>query len=158
MIKIGIIGTQSMHSREFARACNVPDENGRFQIPDCRVTALCGIDDTEEHIRETAELGNVPCVVDEPSRLFDLCNAIIVATRDGHNHVQYALPFLEKGYPVFLDKPVCITKEEIELLRKVVKNMTNPIVDGGSGMKHNKSLMELKKRIDGGEVDRKSVV
>ena len=152
MIKIGIIGTQSMHSREFAKACNIPNEKGEFLIPDCRVTAVCGIDDISEHIRETAELGAVPFVVNEPAELFELCNAIIVATRDGHNHVSYALPFLKKGYPVFLDKPVCITNEEIELLDKAVKSIPNSIIDGGSGMKHNKSLMKLKARIDNGAV------
>lgn len=151
MIKIGIIGSQSMHAKEFAKSCNVPHENGTFLIPDCRITAICGIDDSPEHTAEIARLGQISQIVGQPEELFDLCDAVMVTTRNGDNHVAYALPFLHHGYPVFLDKPVCVSKEDIALLEQEVQKR-DCILVGGSGMQHNRSLKELKTLLDGGEV------
>ena len=63
MINIGLIGTQSMHAWAFAQACNIPDSKGNYNFPDARVTAVYGVDDTEEHIKLTLEKGNIPTAV-----------------------------------------------------------------------------------------------
>ncbi|MCI9626224.1 MAG: Gfo/Idh/MocA family oxidoreductase [Clostridia bacterium] len=151
MINIGIIGSQSMHAREFAKVCNLPDEHGSFLIPDCRVTAICGMDDAPEHTADIARQGCIPRILQQPEALFDFCDAVMVATRNGDNHVALALPFLRKGYPVFLDKPVCISKEDIAVLENEVRQR-DCIIAGGSGMQHNRSLKELKRLMDSGEV------
>lgn len=151
MIKIGLIGSQSMHALSFARQCNLPDENGEYLIPDCRITAVCAVDDTGEHARQTAQSGKIPRVVDDPGELFSECNAVMVLTRRGSSHVSYALPFIKRGYPVFIDKPVCISDEDIELLKgETAKRQC--IVTGGSGMKHNSSVKELRRIIDSGSL------
>lgn len=147
VIRIGLIGTQSMHAWSFAKCCNVPNENGEYLVPDCRVVAICGIDDTKEHIEETADIGNVPLIVDSPEKLCDLCDAIMVLTRKGDTHIKYALPFIQKGYPVFIDKPVCISDEDISILENEVE-MHDCIIAGGSGLKNGKSLKELKEIIN----------
>jgi len=151
MINIGIIGSQSMHAAAFAKACNLPDEHGLFLIPDCSVTAICGMDDVPEHTADIAGQGCIPHILQQPEALFDFCDAIMVVTRNGDNHVTLALPFLRKGYPVFLDKPVCISKEDIAVLENEVQQQ-NCIIAGGSGMQHNRSLKELKQLMDSGEV------
>ncbi len=151
MINIGIIGSQSIHAREFAKVCNLPDENGLFLLPDCRVTAICGMDDVPEHTAEIARQGCIPRILQKPEALFDFCNAVMVVTRNGDNHVALAVPFLRKGYPVFLDKPVCISKEDMLLLENEVRQR-DCIIAGGSGMQHNRSLKELKRQLDEGEV------
>jgi predicted dehydrogenase len=63
MIKIGLIGTQSLHAQLFARVCNMADGEGKYQFPDTKVVAAYGVDDTPEHIRLTLEKGNIPLAV-----------------------------------------------------------------------------------------------
>ena len=149
MIKIGLIGTQSMHAWSFAKECNIPDENENYLIPDCRVAAACGLDDTPEHVMETAEKGKIECIVNRPEELFDICDAVMVTTRRGDEHVKLAVPFLKRGIPVFIDKPVCTSEEDIQILKKYEGKC---VIAGGSGMKHNKSLLRLCDMIKNGEV------
>ena len=78
MIKIGLIGTQSMHAWAFAQACNLPKENGTYHFPNARVTAVHGIDDTEEHIQLTLEKGNIPLSVSSMEKLYEHCNAFMI--------------------------------------------------------------------------------
>ncbi len=151
MIRIGLIGSQSMHSISFAKLCNLPNDNGEYLIPDCRITAVCAVDDTEEHASQTARIGKIPHIVNEPNDLFDKCDAIMVLTRRGSSHIPYALPFIKRGYPVFIDKPICLSDEDIATLkRETAKGKC--IVAGGSGMKYNSSVKELKCIIDSGSL------
>lgn len=151
MIRIGLIGSQSMHSLSFAKQCNLPNDNGEYLMPDCRITAVCAADDTEDHARQTAQVGKIPYIVNEPDALFDKCDAVMVLTRRGSSHIPYALPFIKRGYPVFLDKPICLSDEDIAIL-KTETAKGKCIVDGGSGMKHNSSVKELKRIIDSGSL------
>ena len=50
-IRIGLIGSQSMHAWAFAQACNEPDQNGNYRFPKVRVASAYGADDSPEHIR-----------------------------------------------------------------------------------------------------------
>ena len=151
MIRIGIIGAQSMHSWSFAACCNVPDENGEYLIPDAKVVAICGVDETEEKTKEAAQKGSIPTVVNTPEELFDICDAVMVLPRKGDEHIKYALPFIQKGYPVFIDKPVCISDEDIDLLKKEVE-ANDVLIAGGSGLKNCGSVRELKKIVESGEL------
>ena len=146
MIRIGLVGSQSMHSLSFAKQCNLPNDKGEYMIPDCRITALCAVDDNEEHARQTAQEGKIPHIAAKPDELFDKCDAVMVLTRRGSSHASYALPFIKKGYPVFIDKPICLSDEDIAILKSETSK-AKCIVDGGSGMKHNSSLKELKRLI-----------
>ncbi len=147
MIKIGLIGTLSMHAWSFAEACNVPDENGNYRNGDARVTALWGVDDTEEHIKFTIEKGgNVPVSVNSLEEMYDKCNAFMVLGRNGSEHLGYAEEIIKKGYPVFIDKPVCSSVSDIKRLKELAEGYDNVIL-GGSGLKHIKDLKELKEKI-----------
>ena len=147
MIKIGLIGTLSMHAWSFAEACNVPDENGNYRNGDARVTALWGVDDTEEHIKFTIEKGgNIPVSVNSLEEMYDKCNAFMVLGRNGSEHLGYAEEIIKKGYPVFIDKPVCSSVSDIKRLKELAEGYDNVIL-GGSGLKHIKDLKELKEKI-----------
>lgn len=150
MIKVGLIGTLSMHAWSFAEACNVPDENGNYRYGDTRVTAVWGVDDTEEHIKFTMEKGNVDISVNSLEELFDYCNAFMVLGRMGSEHINYAEEVIKRGYPVFIDKPVCSSVEDIARLSALSKEYDNVIL-GGSGLKHIADIKSLKEQIENGE-------
>ena len=97
MIKIGLIGTQSMHAWAFAQVCNCPDGEGNFRIPGTRVTAAFGVDDTPEHLQMTLEKGNIPVSVSSLEEMFDHCNAFMILQRNGGEHMKYAEEVIKKG-------------------------------------------------------------
>ena len=146
MIKIGLIGCQSMHAWSFAAVCNIPQENGEYRFPDARVTAVYGVDDTPEHIQFTMEKGNIPVQVSSLEELCQHCNAFMILQRRGGEHVPYALELMKRGYPVFMDKPACCTAEDAAVLKKAMEEY-KPIISGGSGLKYNRQVADLKQQL-----------
>ena len=146
MINIGLIGTQSMHAWAFAEVCNIPDSEGNYNFPDARVTAVYGVDDTEEHIKLTLEKGNIPTAVSSLEELMEHCNAFMILQRRGGEHMEYADQLIRKGYPVFIDKPVCCTLEDLKRLQALAAEH-DAVICGGSGLKYNKQIRELKQQI-----------
>lgn len=146
MIQIGLIGTQSMHAAAFAQACNIPDEQGEFLCQEARVTAVYGVDDTKEHIEETMKKGNIPICVSSMEELYEHCNAFMILQRKGEEHIKYAKEIISKEYPVFIDKPICNTYEDMEILSHLSKTH-DTVICGGSGLKYNKQIRELKDQL-----------
>jgi predicted dehydrogenase len=147
MIKIGLIGTQSLHAQVFARVCNMADGEGKYQFPDTKVVAAYGVDDTPEHIRLTLEKGNIPLAVSSLEELFSHCNAFMVLQRRGGEHLKYAAEIIKRGYPVFIDKPVCCTMEDAEALC-ILAREHNAVICGGSALKHNSQIVALKRELE----------
>lgn len=145
-IRIGLIGSQSMHAWAFAQACNVPDENGIYRFPDARVVAIYGVDDTPEHIRLTMEKGRIPQTVSSMEELLECCNAFMILQRRGGEHMTFAEQLIKKGYPVFIDKPVCCSREDVQKLRYLAAE-NDAVLCGGSGFKYSGQIAELKHRL-----------
>ena len=145
-IKIGLIGSQSMHAWAFAQACNEPDKNGNYRFLNARVVAVFGVDDTPEHTRITMEKGHIPQAVSSLEELFEYCNAFMILQRRGGEHVAFAEEIIKKGYPVFIDKPVCCTPKDMERLRNLALRY-DAVICGGSGFKYNKQIVQLKEEI-----------
>ena len=58
------------------------------------------------------EKGNIPNMVNNPNEMLGKIDALIVDHRHGKYHLDAALPFLEEGIPMFIDKPFCYRKEK----------------------------------------------
>lgn len=127
MFKIGILGSDNSHAQHFARLCNVEKVYG----DDVRIVAIYGNDDDPNHTKEVAEKGEIPFIANNPEEFMGKVDAVMVVYRRGSLHVPHILPFIEAGYPVWIDKPVCESIEDIELLRKAVEKnntLTLPIL------------------------------
>ena len=131
-IRIGLIGSQSMHAWAFGQACNEPDQNGNYRFPNARVVAVYGVDDTPEHIRVTMEKGSIPHNATSLEELFEYCNAFMILQRRGGEHIAFAEEIIKRGYPVFIDKPVCCTLDDMRKLQELAENH-NVVICGGSG-------------------------
>ena len=152
-IRIGLIGSQSMHAWAFAQACNEPDKDGNYRFPNARVVAVFGVDDTPEHIKTTMEKGSIPHAVSSLEELFKYCNAFMILQRRGGEHTAFAEEIIKKGCPVFIDKPVCRTREDALKLQALASKYDTAIC-GGSGFKYNKQILQLKKKIAAGQFGR----
>ncbi|MEU9759088.1 Gfo/Idh/MocA family oxidoreductase [Streptomyces sp. NPDC047985] len=104
-MRIGIVGTENSHVDQIIDRLNIRRAGG-----DARVVALSG-----GHSRRNETLaatGGTTRIVDAPTDLLGLVDAVIVADRHGAHHRDHAVPFLAEGLPVFVDKPLACTVED----------------------------------------------
>lgn len=151
MINIGILGSDNSHALAFAKLCNIADENGNYTYDDVRISAIYGFNDSAEHTAEVAKEGKIPFVVESYEDLFDKANAVMVVYRDGKYHLGHILDFIRKGYPVWIDKPVVTTLKDAQTLCEAAEK-SNALVTGGSTMKYNREVLDLKNKVENGEL------
>lgn len=151
MFRIGILGSDNSHALAFAKLCNLCDANGNYEYDDVRITAIYGFNDSPEHTQEVAREGNIPFIAKSPEEFYDKVDAVMVVYRDGKYHLPAILPFIEKGYPVWIDKPIVTSIEDAEILKKALEE-NNTLFTGGSTMKYNYEVLGLKSRIASGNL------
>lgn len=90
-----------------------------FGIPGAKITHVCCTGYAEraeaEHIARAAK---IPNVCDRPEEMIGQVDAVIVATDDGNEHVDRCRPFVEAGIPMFIDKPLVNTEEDLRTFVK----------------------------------------
>nr|WP_217598179.1 Gfo/Idh/MocA family oxidoreductase [Oceanicola granulosus] len=80
-------------------------------IPGVEVTHVCCDDPADaEQVARVARIANV---VSRPEDVIGQVDAVIVATDIGGEHVARARPFVEAGLPVFIDKPLCDSRDDL---------------------------------------------
>lgn len=134
MKRIGIIGTENSHATHFAKAINLPDpETGKRKYPGYQVTCLFGPD--PEPAKKVMEVANVPTLLNSAEEMLGQVDAVMATNRWGSKHLEYALPFAEKGIPLFVDKPLTSDVEEAVRLVEAAKE-NGALLTGGSGCKY----------------------
>ncbi len=151
MIKIGLLGTQSFHAPAFTKLCNLPDENGNYLFDDVRITAVCGDDDTPEHLETVMKDAGIETSVSTKEELAEIVDAVMILHRKGSLHLESAEYFLNKGIPVWLDKPLCSSKEDADKLKEVVEK-TKTLLSGGSTLRYDTNACEAYNYVKSGEL------
>ena len=103
MRSIGIVGSDNSHALVFASLLN----NEQMAGDDARATCIWGADETRT--REVAEKAFIDRIVATPEEMIGLVDAVLVEDRHGGLHAAHAAPFLARGIPVFVDKPLAIS-------------------------------------------------
>jgi len=89
-----------------------------FGIGGVKVTQVfCDDRKDAEHV---SKLSLVPQVADTPEAMIGAVDAVLIATDIGGEHVERALPFVEAGVPVFIDKPLCDNAADLAVFEKWV--------------------------------------
>lgn len=84
----------------------------RFGIGDARVTHAWTQD--PEVTRALCAACRIETACASPSQMLGAVDALIVARDDWETHAELALPFLERGNTVFVDKPLSLDAAELE--------------------------------------------
>tara|TARA_R100000027_G_scaffold66167_3_gene61649 strand:- start:16615 stop:17463 length:849 start_codon:yes stop_codon:yes gene_type:complete len=84
----------------------------------------------------------VPNVVDQPEDVIGEVDGVLIATDDGDDHVRRALPFVEAGVPVFVDKPLATNLPD--LCQFVHWEQGGAALLSSSGMRYAKELVDLR--------------
>jgi predicted dehydrogenase len=131
MIKLGFVaGTGIYHAVQFAKMFNGLNEAYRHldpcggnpplaRIEGARVVRV--FDENRQAAENLAKFANVPEVANTLEEMFDGLDAIYIGDDLSLQQYRYARPFLERGIPTFLDKPladnVASARELVDLAR-----------------------------------------
>jgi len=86
----------------------------RDAIPMAQVTHVWAQDPAvAEHV---AAASLIPIVVDKYEAMIGEVDAILLARDDAENHLEMSIPFLDAGLPVYIDKPIALTLENLAAL------------------------------------------
>lgn len=107
-VRVGLVGIENSHAEHILRHL------GLDEAPPLRATAIVAGD--PDRTARLAELGGVERVVDDVRALAGEVDALIVTTRDGATHRDLAVPFLDSGVPVWVDKPFATTRADAEAM------------------------------------------
>lgn len=141
MIRVGIIGTENSHALAFAKYFNLPDkQTGKTHYENIRVTCVMGDDESVKRIQEEA---GVPERAQTLQDFDGRVDAMMVTSRRGSQHYEYALLFVRKGMPMFIDKPFTADPAQAEQLAQEIAAAGCPVV-GGSGCKYAENLQKVK--------------
>ena len=155
MIRIGIIGTESSHAMSFAKIINLPDpKTGRCRYENARVVGVYGADmETASAIMDQTQ---VDFIAEKPEDFFGKVDAMMVTSRCGSVHYQYALPFIRKGIPLFVDKPFTSDyRQSVELIDEAKKN--HALICGGSGCKYAYDVLMLQNSVQIGVMNQEFI-
>ena len=122
-MRIALVGTENSHADEIVRHLNVEQLAG-----DTRVVTLVGADD--ERNRNLAAAGGITRIVPTAVELLGdpgNVDALIVTNRDGALHREYAVPFLEAGVPVWVDKPLAASTADAQAILDAAKRGGAPV-------------------------------
>ena len=110
------------YTKEYMDACEFPvipvylykQPPHTLGIPGAHITHICctGFAERDE-AEKIARASNIPNVVDRPEDMIGQVDAVICATDRGDEHVERCRPFLEAGLPMFIDKPLVTSEEDL---------------------------------------------
>lgn len=102
------------------------EPKGTLRITGANVTHVyC---DNRKDAELVAKFSLIPNIVDRPEEFIGNVDAVIVATDIGSEHVKRASPFIEAGLPVFIDKPLCDNRKDLEIFRKWIADGNKPVM------------------------------
>ncbi len=132
MIKIGIIGMSDGNGHPYSWSAIINGDYNERAMNNCGYAGIplylkanretLGIDDAEvthiwtqerkisEHIAEAALIDNI---ADNMEDMIGNVDAVILARDDPENHKAMAKPFIDAGIPIFIDKPLAITRDDL---------------------------------------------
>lgn len=136
MKKIAILGCENSHADTFL--------NFIYNTESYRDVEVVGVYSNEpEAVKKLNEKYGVKILENYFDAVGEV-DGLIVTARHGDLHYEYAKPYIESGVPMFIDKPVTIKESEALEFMKSLKEKGVKVV-GGSSLKHDKGVKELKK-------------
>ena len=88
-------------------------------LPAARVTHLLTQD--KELSAQIALSGGIENVVESAGEMAKAVDAVLLCRDDPENHKEMAKPFIDAGIPLFIDKPLCDTKEDLAYFKAEVE-------------------------------------
>jgi len=119
-----------------------------FGVPDAQVSHIWTQDrKLSDAIAKACRIG---CSVDRYEEMLGQIDALLLARDDHEKHMEMAMPFLKSGMPVFVDKPLTLSADE---LRSFSPYLENGKLMSCSGLRYAREIDGLRKLLpDYGEI------
>lgn len=131
---VGIIGLDTSHSPAFTDIINNSPEITDFQVvaayPHGSRTIESSYSRIPEYTERVRQMGVE--IVDSIDQLLDRVEVVLLETNDGHPHLEQALPVLEAGKRVFIDKPIAGSLEDTIAIMEASEEYNTPIFSSSS--------------------------
>jgi predicted dehydrogenase len=112
-------------------------------LPGAQVThVLSQSREVSEMIAGTAGIENI--AADEAEMIASV-DAVLLCRDDPENHVSMAKPFIDAGIPLFIDKPLCATRSELDYFAAEVRK--GKFIMSCSSMRYGSECMSVKSAI-----------
>jgi predicted dehydrogenase len=138
-MRIGIAGIESSHAEDFLRHFN-----SEARHPDIAVTAFWGGDEA----RSAELLARAPGIraADSLDDLIANVDAVIIGDRHGDLHLPHALPAIEAGKAVFVDKPLACSVSDATSIVDAAERARVPLLSA-SALRWQVETVMLKARL-----------
>lgn len=133
MKKVAILGIENSHAWNFA--AELAGIDGKRKYNDVELIGFYGNLETEEGRigrDKLAERSTCTKFAEHYNDFLEEADAVMITARHGGNHLKYAKAYLEKGIPVWIDKPICASVEDVLELVALAKMYNAPIWGGSS--------------------------
>lgn len=134
--KIGIIGLDAMHAVALTTAINT-QKGGDYlgyrvthAYPQGSKTLEYRKKNIPKYTKLIKEQGVL--IVDSIDALLKEVDQVILTSNDGHVHLEQALPVIEAGKPMFIDKPLAGTLEDAMAIYKAAEERGTPVFSSSS--------------------------
>ena len=81
-------------------------------LPDVRVT--CVLSQSREVSEMIAATAGIEHIASDAEEMIAMVDAVLLCRDDPENHLEMAKPFIDAGIPLFIDKPLCATKKDLD--------------------------------------------
>ena len=138
-MRIGLVGIDSNHAEDFLRHFN-----SEARHRDIAVTAFWGGNEARkaELLARATDLR----AADSLDELIAEVDAVIVGDRHGDLHLQHALPAIEAGKPVFIDKPLACSVTDATAIVDAAQQVGVPLLSA-SALRWQDETVMLKARL-----------
>jgi len=143
MKKVAILGIENSHAWSFAGTLS--NKEGKKTYEDIELVGFyadMNAEDAKEGARQLEAVTNCNYFASTPEEFADQVDAVMITSRHGKNHLPFARPYLEKGLPVWVDKPLTTSVEEAVELVNLSKKYNAPVT-GGSSLVFAKEIVEM---------------
>jgi len=141
IIKVGIIGLDTSHAVAFTTILNKGPKNpaDAEKFTGVKVVAAypqgsrdieTSISRVPEHTEKVKAMGVT--IVDSIDKLLEMVDAVLLESNDGRVHLEQIRPVLETGKPVFIDKPVAASLQDVITIYKEAADKRAPVFSSSS--------------------------
>jgi virulence factor len=149
MIRLGIVDFDTSHVVAFTQRLNHIDVSedqwvdGAKVVVGCPGESVLSPERIPGYAKQMQEYG-VP-LVDKPEEMIGQVDAVLIESVDGNAHYGRAVPFLEAGLPVYVDKPFTCDLKEAVALAELAQSKNLPIFSTSS-LRYGLEVVEIQEK------------
>lgn len=135
--RIGMIGLDTSHCVAFTKEFNASDSDpklGGFKVVAAYPRGSYEIESSYSRIpRYTKEMEDLGVeIVDSIEAMLDMVDVVLLETNDGRLHMEQAMPVLDAGKTIFIDKPMTASLRDAIIIFEKAKQLDVPVFSSSS--------------------------